>query len=251
MCVCMCAVVWCVVYTHEQMLHSFNPARCHQLFSRQTSMVCSGAPAFKGLSCFLIAYDCRSFRWLTHTIQLHANSVTVPSTGYVMCRHKERNTKRKIWNRKEVIFSIILMLQWSDSSGILLWDQIVSVSFLFRILSGETLTQHTIYSIPSVDFRIKKDILTIVHTRPSDMKRNERKTTPAASTHMHSGQRVMRPKSSTASLFEILLYHYRLSCVSFGFRFYFHMCDEDINMSTKIESKCVCVWLDIIGILSL
>lgn len=167
MCVCMCAVVWCVVYTHEQMLHSFNPARCHQLFSRQTSMVCSGAPAFKGLSCFLIAYDCRSFRWLTHTIQLHANSVTVPSTGYVMCRHKERNTKRKIWNRKEVIFSIILMLQWSDSSGILLWDQIVSVSFFY---SGFSLVRllHNTQSIPfhPLTFELRKTYsqsYTLVH----------------------------------------------------------------------------------------
>lgn len=152
-------------------------------------------------------------------------------------KYKKKNMKSKRSNILDYFDAPVKRFQWDSS----LRSDRKCQFFLFRILSGETLTQHTIYSIPSVDFRIKKDILTIVHTRPSDMKRNERKTTPAASTHMHSGQRVMRPKSSTASLFEILLYHYRLSCVSFGFRFYFHMCDEDINMSTKIESKCVCV----------
>lgn len=146
MCVCMCAVVWCVVYTHEQMLHSFNPARCHQLFSRQTSMVCSGAPAFKGLSCFLIAYDCRSFRWLTHTIQLHANSVTVPSTGYVMCRqrtkYKKKNMKSKRSNILNYFDAPVKRFQWDSS---LRSDRKCQFFFIQDSLWWDSYTTHNLF----------------------------------------------------------------------------------------------------------
>lgn len=75
------------------------------------------------------------------------------------------------------------------------------------------------------------------------MKGNERKTTTtaaaaaaAASTYLHNGQRVMRPKSN-----RLLVRNSSLSLSFVLLSFLSHMCDGDINMSTKIETKCVCV----------
>lgn len=215
-------------------------------------MACNDASAINGLNYFLVAYDCRQFRWLTHTISAPCE-FSVGFSNFRMCFEstKNGNTKRNMKSKRSNILDYfdapVKRFQWDFSL-----DLIASVSF-FRILSGETLTQ----SIPChpLTFELANTYVRLHRLIHGTWKgTNERNTTSAVAAVAAATTiaNAWCAQNLTAFLFEILLHHYRLSCFSSLFLLYFlRMSDEDINMSTKIETKCVCVWLDIIGILSL